>query len=205
MTSGRVRTAELAASMLWAAPLLALLTIPAATILGTDLSSDPRQLAFLYGTALVGTWTILVPNKLSESRKIDGTNRRLIALGAGLIVGGVGLILARSLRLDLGLQHEFFDNPQHLAPVYFGILYTVMGGWSSLMARDRATRFRIMPILATALLSTALIPVWPYTRQDGIAIAILIATTVQLVSPWNEAASLYARYVRATEKQRLRA
>jgi hypothetical protein len=25
---------------------------------------------------------------------------------------------------------------------------------------------------------------------------------VQLVSPWNEAAALYTRYVRATEKQR---
>jgi hypothetical protein len=59
-----------------------------------------------------------------------------------------------------------------------------------------------MPVLATALLAATLIPVWPYTRQDGIAIAVLIATTVQLVSPWNETASLYTRYVRATEKQR---
>ena len=65
-----------------------------------------------------------------------------------------------------------------------------------------AARFRIMPVLATALVSAALMPLWPYTRQDGIAIAVLIATTVQLVSPWNEAASLYSRYVRATEKQR---
>ena len=47
-----------------------------------------------------------------------------------------------------------------------------------------------------------LMPLWPYTRQDGIAIAVLIAMTVQLVSPWNEAAPLYTRYVRATEKQR---
>ena len=56
--------------------------------------------------------------------------------------------------------------------------------------------------LDTALLAAALMPFWPYTRQDGIAIAVLIATAVQLVSPWNEAASLYTRYVRATEKQR---
>jgi len=54
----------------------------------------------------------------------------------------------------------------------------------------------------TALLASALMPLWPYERQDGIAIATLIATTVQLVSPWNEAASLYARYVRASEKRR---
>ena len=194
--------AELAASMLWAAPLVALLTIPAAALLGIDLSSDPQQLAFLYGMTLLGTWTTLVPNKLIEARKLDGTNRRLIALAAGLLVGGVGLVLARSLRLDLSPQHEFFDNPRNLGPVYFGVLYAIMGGWSSLVARDRTARFRIMPVVATALLAAALIPVWPYTRQDGIAIAVLIATTVQLVSPWNEAASLYARYVRASEKQR---
>ena len=95
LASGRVRTAELAASMLWAAPLVALLTIPAAALLGIDLSSDPQQLAFLYGMTLLGTWTTLVPNKLIEARKLDGTNRRLIALAAGLLVGGVGLVLAR--------------------------------------------------------------------------------------------------------------
>jgi serine/threonine protein kinase len=202
LASGRMRTAELAASMLLAAPIIALLTIPAATLLSIDLSSDPQQLAFLYGMTLLGTWTTLVPNKLIESRKIDGTNRRLIALAAGLLVGGVGLLLARTLRLDLEPQQEFFDRAGNLGPVYFGVLYAVMGGWSSLAARDRTTRFRFMPVIATALLSAMLIPVWPYTRQDGIAIAVMIATAVQLVSPWNETASLYTRYVRASEKQR---
>ena len=152
--------------------------------------------------ALLGTWATLVPNKLIESRKLDGTNRRLIALAAGLLVGGVGLVLAQTLRLDLSPQQAFFDNAGNLGPVYFGVLYAIMGGWSSLAVRDRTARFRIMPVLATALLSAALMPLWPYARQDGIAIAVLIATTVQLVSPWNEAASLYTRYVRATEKQR---
>ncbi len=202
LPSGRVRMAELAATMLWAAPMVALLTVPAAAVLGIDLSSDPQQLAFLYGITLLGTWTTLVPNKLIEARKLDGTNRRLIALAAGLLVGGVGLVLARVLRLDLSPQHEFFDNPRYLGPVYFGVLYAIMGGWSSLVARDRAARFRFIPVLATALLATTLMPVWPYTRQDGIAIAVLISMTIQLVSPWNETASLYTRYVRATEKQR---
>ena len=77
-----------------------------------------------------------------------------------------------------------------------------MAGWSSLTARDRPSRFRIRPVLWTGLLSAALIPLWPYERQDGIAIAAMIATAVQIVSPWNEAASLYARYVKATKKQK---
>ncbi len=83
--------------MLWAAPLVALLTVPAAALLGIDLSSDPQQLAYLYGMALLGTWTTLIPNKAIETRKLDGTNRRLIALAAGLLLGGVGLVLAQNV------------------------------------------------------------------------------------------------------------
>jgi hypothetical protein len=52
------------------------------------------------------------------------------------------------------------------------------------------------------LLSAALLPFWPYERPDGIAIATLVAATIQVVSPWNRAASLYARYVRASDKQK---
>jgi hypothetical protein len=106
------------------------------------------------------------------------------------------------LKLDFEPQTAFFDNSRNLSPVYFGALYAVMGGWSSLAVRDRVSRFRILPILGTSLVAAALVPFWPYTRQDGIAVAAMIATAVQLVSPWNEAASLYTRYVRASEKQR---
>ena len=31
----------------------------------------------------------------------------------------------------------------------------------------------------------------------------MIATAVQIVSPWNEAAAAYARYVKATKKQKV--
>jgi hypothetical protein len=188
--------------MLWAAPLLALLAVPAAAILGIDFTDDPQQLAYLYGVALLGTWATLVPNKLIEFRKLDWTNRRLIALAAGLVVGGGSLVLANTLRLDLSPQEAFFDHAGNFGPAYFGFLYAIMGGWSSLVIRDRGARFRIMPVLTTALLSAALMPLWPYTRQDGITIAVLIATAVQLVSPWNETAALYTRYVRAMEKQK---
>jgi hypothetical protein len=202
LASGRVRIAELAGSMLWAAPLLALLTVPTAAIIGIDVAGDPQQLAFLYGMALLGTWTTLAPNKLIEAKKLDGTNRRLIGLAAGLGLGGVGLLLARVLRLDLTPQRAFFDNAGNLGPVYFGVLYGVMGLWSSLVTRERPSRFRLLPVLATTVLAGMLTPLWPYTRPDGIAIALLVATTVQLVSPWNEAASLHARYVQAMEKQK---
>jgi hypothetical protein len=188
--------------MLWAAPLLALLTVPAAMILGIDPSRHPQELAYLYGIALLGTWSSLVPNKILETRRIDGTIRRVIAAAVGALVGGAGLLLARSVRLDLNLQHEFFENSRDLAPAYFGLLYAMTSGWSSLAIRDRKSRFRIMPIVWTGLLSTLILPLWPYERLDGIVIAAMVATTVQLVSPWNEAASLYSQYVRASAKQK---
>jgi hypothetical protein len=202
LPSGRVRFAELAGSMLWAAPLLALLTIPAAAVLGIDPARHPQELAYLYGMALLGTWTTMIPTKALETRRLGLTSRRLIALGAGWLLGCAGMMLARSVRLEGSLQNEFFDNPRALSPVYFGLLYGITGGWASLTARDRKSRFRILPILGTGLLAAALFPFWPYERPDGIAIAALIATTVQIVSPWNKAASLYARYVRASGKQK---
>jgi hypothetical protein len=202
LPSGRIRMAELTSSMLWAAPLLAIFTVPTMALLGIDPTNNPQQLAYLYGMSLLGTWTALIPSKAVETRKLDGTSRRLIFLAAGLVLGLVGILLSQSLRLDLDLQTEFFDAPRNLQVVYFGVLYTLMGGWSYVTARDRSARFQIRPILWTTMLSGVLMPFWPYTRPDGIAIAVLIAMGVQLVSPWNEAASLYTRYVRVSAKRK---
>ena len=202
LPSGRVRVAELAGSMLWAAPLVALLAVPATAILGIDPAATPQQVAFLYGMALLGTWSALIPSKVLETRALDGTMRRVVALAAGLVLGAGGIALAQSLQLGSGKSNQFFEQSKNLEVVYFGGLYALTAGWSSLARRDRQARFRFWPILVTTLFAAVLIPVWPYERPDGIAIAALIATAVQLVSPWNEAASLHARYVRASEKQK---
>jgi hypothetical protein len=204
MPSGRVRFAELAASMLWSAPLLALLALPAAAALEIDPSQRPQQAAFLYIMALLGTWTALIPGKVLETRRLDWGGRHLIAAAAGWLTGFAGLHLARALRLDLSPQPDFFDNPNGLMPYYFAALYAIMAGWWARTARDRPSRFRIRTVLWTGLVAAALIPLWPYQRQDDIALAAMIATAVQLVSPWNEAASAYARYVKATRKQKPR-
>jgi eukaryotic-like serine/threonine-protein kinase len=202
MPSSRVRTGELAGSMLWAAPVVALLAVPATAVLGIDASANPQQAAYLYGMSLLGTWITLVPSKVLEGRKLDMTMRRLIALAAGFVLGGIGIALAQCLHLGFDESHQFFKHPKNLEVAYFGGLYALSAGWWSLVRRDRDSRFRFWPILATALVATVLIPVWPYERQDGIAIAALIATASQLVSPWNEAASAYARYVRVLDKKK---
>jgi hypothetical protein len=199
--SARVRFGELAASMLWAAPLLAVLALPAATALELDPSRQPQQAAYLYLMALVGTWAALIPGKVLEAQRLDWASQRLIAAAAGWITGAAGLFLARALRLELPVQHEFFSRPQDLMPYYFAALFAIMAGWWPRTARDRPSRFRIRTVLWTGLVSAALFPLWQYQRQDEIAMALMIATAVQVVSPWDEAASAYAKYVKATKKR----
>jgi hypothetical protein len=188
--------------MLWSAPLVALLSVPAPSLLNIDPSSNPQQLAYLFAMALLGTWTALIPNKAIETRQMDRTTSRLIALGGGLLLGVVGALLAQIVQLGPTVQNVFFSGTRNLEPVYFGALFGIMSGWLPMAVRDRKARFRFMPIVWTGVLSATLSQLfWPYHGWDGVYIAVLIATAVQLVSPWNAAAAAYAQYVRATEKQ----
>jgi len=201
LPSGRFRLAELTGSMLWAAPMVALLTLPAAAVLGVNMETDPQQVAYLFGMGLVGTWASLIPNKVFENQPIDMTTRRLIALVAGLLVGAFAIFLGRALQLGLPMEHGYFSDSRDLEPLYFGAMYSASAGWVGLAARDRRKRFRLLPLAWTALLATMLVPLWPYARLDGIAVAALMAATIQIVSPWSEHASRYAQYVRFTLKQ----
>ncbi|MGC8640024.1 MAG: serine/threonine-protein kinase [Isosphaeraceae bacterium] len=200
--STRVRVAELTGSMLWAAVMLALLTLPAAAALGVDLERSPDQLAYIFGLGLAGTWAALVCNKLFESRSLDSSTRRLVALIAGLVVGAIAIALGSAMQLDLSPQRQYISNPQRLEPFYFGLLYAASAGWYGLTVRDRRRRFRLLPLFWTALLAAGLAPLWPYERPDGIAVAVLIATTTQIVSPWSEISARYAEYVKAAAKQK---
>ena len=201
LPSGRVRLAELAGSMFWAAPVVALLTLPTAAILGVNIESDFQQVVYLFFMGLVGTWATMIPNKIFENRSIDTLTRRLISMVAGLIVGAFAIFLGRKLELGLPLEHDYFNNPQGLEFLYFGAMYGASAGWYGLTARDRTKRFRLLPLAWTALLATMLIPLWPYARFDGIAVAALIAATIQIVCPRSENSSRYAKYLLLAQKQ----
>jgi serine/threonine protein kinase len=211
LPSGRVRFAELAASMLCSAPLLALLVIPVAAILGIDPSTDTQHLAYLFGMALVGTWIAVVPPKALETRRLDGITRRLISLAGGLSLGAIGTVLGQNLQIATSQPVAYVPGIRGHELIYFGALFALTGSWWRMAARDRKSRFRIMPVLWTALLAMILTPFfWPHVgvggseelRFEGMVLAVLIAMAVQLVSPWNQAASLYAQYVRASKKQK---
>jgi FtsH-binding integral membrane protein len=189
--------AELTGSMLWAAVALALLAVPAAGALGIDPDREPQRIAYLYGMGLLGTWAALGVNKLLEHRTVARTSRRLVAGAVGAALGGAGAVFAHALQIQ-----DRSMNPAAFEWAYLGLLFAALAGWSGLAARDRKRRFRVIPIAWTALLAAALTPLWPYGNPDGVVLAAMIATALQVVSPWSEPAARYALYVRSVEKSK---
>jgi eukaryotic-like serine/threonine-protein kinase len=209
--SGRVRLAELASSMLLAAPLTTLFVLPAYGLLGIDLTRQPEQLAYLFGLTLLGTWGVLISNKLWEGREVDTMTRRLVYLSIGLLVGAAGLALGDWTQLRLlpgwpmvrpGSELVRFagtvGRPNLLGYMgYFGLVFAA-NSWWKLTARARRSRFRIGPLVKSGLIALILGAFWPFPQPWGVSLAVLVAMVTQLVSPWNEAAAAYARATKTT-------
>jgi hypothetical protein len=210
LPAGRIRVAELATSMLWAAPLTALLALPAAGMLGILPAEEPERLAYLIVMALLGTWSLLVSGKAVEGLSFDATTRRMLYVGIGLVLGTVAVLYGQAFRFQ-----PFPAGPQGVpiatgvvpwlvgagrpnellaleSLIYFGGLFLI-NGWATLAARDRKARFRFWPVLVASFCAALLWPILPTADPYGVAVAVLIATVTQLVSPWNEAAAAYAR------------
>ncbi|SIO56192.1 Serine/threonine protein kinase [Singulisphaera sp. GP187] len=211
----RIRVAELATSMIWAAVLALVMTLAVGLSIGIDVPREPEQGVYLFALTLLGTWGALIAGKGIEGRTIDlGTRRMGNALFGGLL-GVAALVLTAWLGLNPGrglpdpVSTELVawlgpiqgSNTARLRfPVYFGLLGLITGGWNSLTLRDRKARFRLFPIILTGLAAAVLFPIWPHSADpSNIAAAVSIAVVTQLVSPWNQAAAAYAR---ATRKRR---
>jgi hypothetical protein len=213
LPSGRLRVAELATSMLWAAPLCALLALPTAAMLGIMPADEPERLAYLIVMSLLGTWSVLVAGKAGEGRRLDPATRRMLYLAIGLLLGTAGLFFGQAFQFQplpsgprgvpvaTGVVPWLVGavRPQELLALeslgYFGGLFLI-NGWGKLAVRDRKARFRVWPLLVAGFCAALLWPILPTVQPYGIAVAVLIATVTQLVSPWNEAAAAYARWAR---------
>ena len=141
------------------------------------------------------------PQQALRDRSLDMSTRRLIALVGGLVVGRPAIFLARALQLGLPLQdHEFFSNARDLEPIYFGVLYAATAGWSAWRPATAGSGSASCRSPGRPCWPRCLTPLWPYERPDGIALAALIATAIQIVSPWSEQAARYAKYVRTARE-----
>jgi hypothetical protein len=216
LPSSRVKLAELATSMLCAAPVTALaspLILLSYGALTPALPADPTQLAFLFVLTLLGTWSVLVPTKFWEGKPVDTRSKRLVMLALGLILGLVGVVLGSWLRLGStplferhGLQNELAawseplgtrQNVVSLAFAGFFGLALALNGWWKLTSRDRPARFRFLPLILAAVISGAIGWILGAPPQPwGLMVITLIAIVAQIVSPWNRAAAEYARTAR---------
>jgi len=214
LPSARVRVAETAGSMLWAAPLAALFAFPASGLIGIDITGDPRQLAYFFLLTLLGTWGVLIPNKLWEGKSVDTTTRRVVFLAIGLLVGTLGLLLGEWTHIHLNPAMNFESPAADLiglpGPVnqpallgymtFFGLVFGA-NGWWKLTARSRRSRFRFIPIIKAGLTALVLGFFWPFREPHGLVlvalvVVALVALVTQLVSPWSESAAAYARAAR---------
>jgi hypothetical protein len=216
--TARLRLAELAGSMLLAAPLAAFaaaMLLPAYDALGIDLPRDPLQLAYLFGMLLIGTWAVLVPSKLWEPLTDSRAQQRLSFLAIGAGVGAVGTALARWTFLmpspvqlvpgprgyvgvlDTGLR----VHPAALGFVGFLALAYAANGWWKLTARDRWRRVRFWPAIKAGAVAGAVGLACPSPQPWGIVVITTIALLVQVVSPWNRQAALYAAWRDAARRR----
>ncbi len=209
--TNRLRVAELAASMLWSAPLsafAAVVLLPAYDALHIPLPQNPIQFAYLFGMLLIGTWAVLIPSKLWEPRHDSRWGQRFSYLAIGACVGLAGTALARWTFLspspvDLvpldSAPVEFLDTGIRMYPTAFSFigflaLAFAANGWWKLTSRDRWRRVRLWPILKAGGLTAVLGVLWPAPQPWGILLIAVIALIVQLVSPWSRSAALYAAW-----------
>ena len=213
LPDSRGRLAELAGSMVVTAPLAALasaISLPAYDLLGVDLPKDPLQLAFLFTMLLLGTWSVLIPAKIWETRRPPITQRRVAYLLAGMLLGAVGM--------GLSVWTHINPSPPLYAPVindglnvggetpadfrsllmfstYFGLAFAAIPWWK-ITDRDRDSRFRFWPVIQVGVIATLVGLIWPSPHAWAVLLVVIIATVAQVVSPWDSDAALHAQLVR---------
>jgi serine/threonine protein kinase len=212
----RIRVAELASSMLWATPLALLasvLCLPTFALFNAEVPTDPQKAAYIFLMTLLGTWGVLVPSKLWESRSVESGTRRLVYLVIGLLIAAASMVLSQwtklgpSVPLGSGIERELiswsrtsvrppaFDGVRMAG--FFGLAFAAIG-WSGVTDRCRWRRFRFLPAVKAGALATLFGIVFP-PQPWGLIVMTLTAIVAQLVSPWSQAA---AEYAWATRKQK---
>jgi eukaryotic-like serine/threonine-protein kinase len=190
--SFRVKVGELAGSLVSSALLIGALVVPAAALADVPQMKSPAAVAFLFGVTLLSTWGALIPSKLLEGSKADGSARRLLNLGVGSLVGLAAVSLAQWLHVG------FVGAPPRWAATlvgFFGAAF-LANGWWKVADRDRSSRVRVWPVALSGLIALALTPLWPHEQFWVQAVVPATAIVVQLVSPWSRPAAVYAAYKR---------
>jgi serine/threonine protein kinase len=210
----RIRLAEAATSMLVAAPVAAVLGIVGSALMGDQefQSYDPWIAVLLGNMALLGAWSLIVPTKFWEGRQVDSATRRFTLGAIGVSFGALMTLVLGWTNFELGppvswyadgapvgeLAGEFVrhdpDRVRALGlPIFYGLAFAV-GPWTCTSSRSRPRRFRITPVFWAGVLGLVLGNLTPAPMPWAPASLVLVAITLQLVSPRCEQAARYAQF-----------
>jgi len=182
------------------APVVAALGIVPYGLLSNTLDSASLLKMLLVTTALA--WAVLLGSGTATYRSPDNWGRRMRLGGLGLFVGGLsywldGWNMPRWVGFSgggspdsylFGLIHLSGDSfptaVRYL--IYFGCVLAI-GRWWRPVARDRAERIGMFPILAAGFWATVLLFLWPWqagSAVGGVVPVVLCAIAVQAASAW---------------------
>jgi hypothetical protein len=196
--SPREQMIDVLGSMLLAALVMAALCV----VMALFLPSQPQwnQLAWLGLVGTIGSWAIIIPSKLWETRAGEPMMRRfvllLIGLGLGLAAYAVDVFLLAQpqwMIVELpasameGYQRSLFSDS--MAPnlkgylAYCAFLFPVLRWWKQADPL-RPARLSLWPVLCVAFWAWVLHVAWPFPQPWGVMLAVAISVTVQLATPW---------------------
>ncbi len=206
----RDRIAELVGSMIVAAVIASLLAVLGVSFVSTTYNLE--LFVWMAIVATVGSWAVMVPNKLAEGRVEDQAPLRFSLLIAGAMVGMVACGAAHMLDLQLPVSREVGIHPgdslaielldmnpdptllagfsNGLAPLqlstataYFAFLFVIVRWWRQ-AEFARTHRVSFWSIAACSGAAFLLTFVWWFPQPLGAVLAGMVAFTTQLASPW---------------------
>lgn len=196
LKSLRQRMAELLGSMLAAAPVVLVMTV-VMVLVNAYRGWEPRleQAAWLAVVGLAGTWAVLIPAKIWESRHEDAMVRRFVLLVIGLAMGAGAYALANGLEVvlppDPGISamsrpmvSSLFYGPggQPYLMAFlavFATLFALVGWWRQCDPR-RGVRMSLWSICVSVVLAWLAAAVWGFPANWLMMVACIMSVALQL-------------------------
>ncbi len=206
----RQRATELCGSMLVAAVIASIASILASMLVSWQIDIAVIIWMALVGT--LGSWSIMIPAKIAEGRVEDQSPMRFAQLVLGAAVGAAAYGLAGALMLSIPVSSDL-TNPPNLIVIhsfrglwsdpqlttgfksgavqlplplfvaYFAFLFVLLKWWR-MAEYVRASRVNLWGIAWSGFIAWGLHFFWWFPQPLGMLLAVVIAFTVQLSSPW---------------------
>jgi len=145
---------------------------------------------FLTGITTAASWAILVASKCWESERGDSTQRRIIMLVTGVLLGALCWVAGSALLGDMASadignfwKTKLLANSLGSLALYFGILFLLPKWWRQADPL-RKTRLSLWDTGWYVLMAFVVSIFWPMTQPWSIFLIGAISLTVQLSAPW---------------------